>query len=1074
MEYSNEEINNHLKEKLIMEHSKIDNEFFKMIFDNANINKGTSSESFDKIGNTIGLLKALKVNETTGLMMDDNNDIKHRKHKWGTNEISHKMYKSFNDFFTKIIHNRIFLLILFFSVFYIVFGVIFERYRFLIKEGLSIMISLLIINLISTFNNLNKQSYDIDNKSDILSCNKIIVLRNSSRHIIKVSELLVGDIIYIKQNDLIPVDCILLSGYLEMQESAITGVNEIIKKFPNESIYDSSKEKLFTPFLYSGTKVITGEASAIVCSVGKFTVIGRIQKQIADSGEKTALTKKLRDIGNMIYDIVFISALVIFIILNFKHLVFSYFSFSGELNLFKHLFYNVDVFHAFINSLIISITVLLVILPEKLHYVFSLTLAYTIMKLKQEGIIVRKLDVCDTLGGVNNICTDMVGTLTQGKMIVRNIYIEKVNISNTKMKMSEGASNVFRSNIINNISQVLANENYYLDESKLQTNGDMIDLALYNYFVENKWNLSEYQLKKIMSLEVVSDSRTQCNICLTNDENAYKLFVKGSYNDIFHYCSFYLDSSGLKELSETTKNDFKQIKEMYLITALTPVFICEKNIHKTELDDYLKLKIKSDEILKDLSLIGVLGISDLPRKELITPIKKLINSGITIRIITGENIKIAISMAKELGIITPDDATFAINRLRISECYNNVNLTSEYIDTKEVIALEGDEFRNLTKGYSTRTIENLSKKKIIEYSLKNEYLFSHYSNSLKIIARASPDDRFLIVLGLKQKGEIVAVTGKAIKDGPALKKADVGFALGKVSTEIAKEAADIVIENNNFSSILLAIKYGRNVYETLKRFLQFELIIIIVAITIILISSVILDDCALNSMKLLWVNLLVDTFASIAISTDPPTDQILDKPPYKKQEFPIKKNMVFNIVSQAFYQILLLLIIIFYGDNFFSVRSDKDLRYDEWTDLNGYHYTIVFNLFVYFQIFSSFNSRFLFENNGEFYVKLCNGSGFFLIQFLFIIIHIILITYGGDFFRTKPLDAHQHLSCFILAISIVPFAMIINSINYEDLEEKKKDEINHEEIKSLQNEEYLRPLLKENSFQFKRRFTTLN
>jgi len=1075
MEYSKEEQNLYLNERLI-EYSKVDNDFFKIIFDNANIVKGKSSETFARIGKTTGLLSALKVNEKTGLLMDNKNDINFRKNKWGTNEIPRKKIKTFFYFFQKIIQNRIFVLLLMFAILYMILGFVLENYSFLIQEGLSISVSLLIISFVCSYNNLDKERYKTEDKDQIYKIKTVTVLRNSEKKVIHVNELLVGDIIFINKNDIIPVDCIILSGNVKMQESAVTGVYELINKYPMYSTYDNLKEVWYTPFLYSGTTVVKGEGTAVVCSVGKFTVIGRIQKQLDDSVEKTSLNKKLLEIGNVIYEIVFILALVIFIILNLKQFIFKYSSYDGSISFFKFTIWNIESIYNFLNSVIIFVTVLLVILPEKLQYVVSLTLCYTIRKLDDEGNIVRKVDVCETIGGVNNICTDMIGTLTEGKMIVKNIYIENVNISNPQMKMSNSAQEIFTTNIINNISLNKVNDSFLINETLIHSKGELVDYALYQYFIDNNWEKKDFLLKSVVKIEVFCENKICANICDIKEENQYKMFVKGSYNELFNYCTSYLGSKGVVKLTDLDKKTFKETKEMYNLLALTSVFLCEKKVSKTQLEEYLENQAKNihtDEILNEMTLICVIGFSDIPRKELIEPIKKLINSGITLRIITGENIKTAISIAKELGIISSGEATSAIDRVRAEyrSLYQFSDVNAE--NRKEIIAFEGDEFRTLTKGYNTKVLKNNSKKEIIEYNLNNEYLFSHYTSSLKIIARASPDDRFLLVLGLKQKGEIVAVTGKAIKDAPALKKADVGFALGKVGTEIAKEAADIIIKDDKFSSILSAIKYGRNVYETIKKFIQFQLIIIIVGVTIILISSIILNDCALNSIKLLWINLLVDTFASISISTDPPNDEIFAKPPYKREEFPIKKNMLFNIVAQAFYQILMLLLIIFYGDIIFKIKSDKDVKYYEWTQENGYHYTIVFNLFVFFQIISSFNSRFLFENNNELFTKLRNGGGFFLINTIFVTIHVIMITYFSGFFRAKPLSLVHHFVCFLLASTLIPCTIIINCFRFDTIKPKVIDEI--EKKQEIVEDDYLRTLLQENVHHtMKRRFTTNN
>jgi len=213
------------------------------------------------------------------------------------------------------------------------------------------------------------------------------------------------------------------------------------------------------------------------------------------------------------------------------------------------------------------------------------------------------------------------------------------------------------------------------------------------------------------------------------------------------------------------------------------------------------------------------------------------------------------------------------------------------------------------------------------------------------LARSAPEDKYLLVVGLKQLGHVVAVTGDGTNDAPALKKADVGFAMGIAGTEVAKEAAGIILLNDNFASIVTAMKWGRNIFESIRKFLQFQLTINCVALSMTFIGGITYRVSPLNSIQMLWVNLIMDTMASLALATEPPSDELLKRRPYGRTEYIITPIMWRNIICQALFQLTVLNFILFYGDEFFGVPSQIGI--ESWTIENGKHFTIFFSTFVF-------------------------------------------------------------------------------------------------------------------------------
>lgn len=250
----------------------------------------------------------------------------------------------------------------------------------------------------------------------------------------------------------------------------------------------------------------------------------------------------------------------------------------------------------------------------------------------------------------------------------------------------------------------------------------------------------------------------------------------------------------------------------------------------------------------------------------------------------------------------------------------------------------------------------------------NKKAFRAVSKKLRVLARSSPEDKYLLVTGLKDEGKVVAVTGDGTNDAPALNRADVGFAMGITGTDVAKNASDIVLTDDNFCSVLTAVKYGRNIYDSVRKFLQFQITVNLVALFIVFSGAIIFADPPLTAVQMLWVNLIMDTFAALALATEPPTDALLERQPVSKFEKIVDQTMWRNVIGHSIYQILVLLCILFFGQTLFDLEFESDtpfyvdseyisahpdlmLTLGEATN-KTYLYTMVFQTFVFMQLFN--------------------------------------------------------------------------------------------------------------------------
>jgi len=307
------------------------------------------------------------------------------------------------------------------------------------------------------------------------------------------------------------------------------------------------------------------------------------------------------------------------------------------------------------------------------------------------------------------------------------------------------------------------------------------------------------------------------------------------------------------------------------------------------------------------TLISIVGIKDIIRPEVPDAIATCHRAGITVRMVTGDNKITAMAIARECNIINEHTG----------------------IDNDSV--MEGPEFYERMGGIICKACKKASPcdcpPNKVDEGVKNAAAFKQIWKSLKVLARSRPEDKYLLVTGLKELGDIVAVTGDGTNDAPALKKADVGFAMGITGTDVAKHAADIIVMDDNFASIVKACMWGRNIYDNIRKFLQFQLTVNIVALVTAFVGSVVLKESPLEPIQLLWVNLIMDSLASLALATEPPRPELLDRPPYRRDEYIISRKMVKHLLGMSIYQIIVMYVIVFAGEHVYP-EPDMKYRYD--------------------------------------------------------------------------------------------------------------------------------------------------
>ena len=415
----------------------------------------------------------------------------------------------------------------------------------------------------------------------------------------------------------------------------------------------------------------------------------------------------------------------------------------------------------------------------------------------------------------------------------------------------------------------------------LEAKGNCTEQGLIKFLLNKHCPAQDILQSKASSLEDGSDrivasipfnskrKKATTAIILPGQDKIVRVFVKGAPDFMLDICDTFIGSSGQNETLTATKRDEIMnyvVKDNFAKQAFRTLLIA---YHDLTIQEFKSIKESNNNfekeedrtvLEKNLTIIGIYGLQDPLRPEIKDSVQKCYKAGITIRMVTGDNLDTAKAIAIDAKILTEEEAS--------SEDF-------------PYAFMEGQKFRQLVGGLKPIKDED---GKLIREEVINLEQFTQIAAQLKVLARSTPEDKYMLVTGLKQLGKVVAVTGDGTNDAPALKKADVGFAMGIAGTEVAKDSSDIIILDDNFASIITAIKWGRNIYTNVRKFLQFQLTVNVVAMFIVFVGSVVLRDPPLTSVQMLWVNLIMDTCGALALATEPPSEELLNQKPYPRTD----------------------------------------------------------------------------------------------------------------------------------------------------------------------------------------------
>ncbi|XP_036594390.1 plasma membrane calcium-transporting ATPase 2 isoform X3 [Trichosurus vulpecula] len=926
-------------------------------------------------------------------------------------------------------------------------------------EGAAILLSVICVVLVTAFNDWSKEKQFRGLQSRIEQEQKFTVVRGAQVIQIPVAEIVVGDIAQVKYGDLLPADGIFIQGNdLKIDESSLTGESDQVRKSVDKD-----------PMLLSGTHVMEGSGRMLVTAVGVnsqtgiiFTLLGaggeeeekkdkkgKMQDGNMDTSqskakqqdgaaamemqplksaeggdgddkkkanmhkkEKSVLQGKLTKLAVQIGKAGLVMSAITVIILV--------------------LYFTVDTFvvnkkpwlpectpvyvQYFVKFFIIGVTVLVVAVPEGLPLAVTISLAYSVKKMMKDNNLVRHLDACETMGNATAICSDKTGTLTTNRMTVVQAYIGDVHYK--EIPEPSAINSQTMELLVNAIAINSAYTTKILPPEKEgalpRQVGNKTECGLLGFVLDLKQDYepvrSQMPEEKLYKVYTFNSVRKSMSTVIKMPDESFRMYSKGASEIVLKKCCKILSPAGEARVFRPRDRDemVKKVIEPMACDGLRTICVAYRDFPSSPEPDWEN----ENDILNDLTCICVVGIEDPVRPEVPEAIRKCQRAGITVRMVTGDNINTARAIAIKCGIIHPGE---------------------------DFLCIEGKEFN--------RRIRN-EKGEIEQERIDKIW------PKLRVLARSSPTDKHTLVKGIidsthTEQRQVVAVTGDGTNDGPALKKADVGFAMGIAGTDVAKEASDIILTDDNFSSIVKAVMWGRNVYDSISKFLQFQLTVNVVAVIVAFTGACITQDSPLKAVQMLWVNLIMDTFASLALATEPPTESLLLRKPYGRNKPLISRTMMKNILGHAVYQLTLIFTLLFVGEKMFMIDSGRNAPLHSPP---SEHYTIIFNTFVMMQLFNEINAR---KIHGERNVfdGIFRNPIFCTIVLGTFAIQIVIVQFGGKPFSCSPLQLDQWMWCIFIGLGELVWGQVIATIPTSRLKFLKeagrltqKEEIPEEEL----------------------------
>ena len=786
-------------------------------------------------------------------------------------------------------------------------------------EPVGILIAIIIANGVASVSESKQEGQASALKAEEEAKERAKVIRDGKLEEIHVSEVVVGDIVFLQAGDKIAADGEIVEGELKVDQASLNGETEEADKIPVSGTPDYNiKDLLNRHYAYRGTVVVGGEAYMEVKVVGDKTLFGELALEVQEETRQTPLQVKLSKLAKQI----------------------STFGYMGVGILIKTFVTGalpgtaVEWVRLVMDAITVAVTIIVCAVPEGLPMLTSILLSFQSIRMAKDNVLVHKINGLETAGSLSLLFSDKTGTITEGRLSVVEMATGNAKTFDALSKMPKE----FSSDVITGIG---------VNNSAAASNGEIIggnstDRALMSFLVASD-AVKNIDKSGVKSFNAFNSTKKSSSVTMEQGCRTVT-FVKGAPEKIIEKCTSYVDENG-------------KVCEFADKSAITS-YIDTQAGRSMRLLGVAKADGEQDDA--NLTLLCVMCIRDNVRKEAVDAIKEVQNAGIQVVMVTGDRKETAVSIAKDAGLIT---------------CDTDVAITSG-----EMAEMSDDRLKEILP-------------------------------DLRVVSRALPTDKSRLVRVAQEINMVVGMTGDGVNDSPALKKADVGFAMGS-GTEVAKEAGDITILDDNFLSIEKAILYGRTMFKSIRKFIVFQLTVNVAAVLTCFVGPMISKEkVILTVVQLLLVNLAMDTLAAIAFGSEPALKEYMRDKPVPRSESIVNKKMFVEILIAALYITGVCLAML-------TVPQVQQLLGS--TDMT-YIKSAIFATFMMAITFNGFNAR---TEHINIFKGIFKNVNFLLVMFGIFAMQYVFVTFGGEVLSVHSLSPKTWLVCVITAALVIPIDMI--------------------------------------------------
>ena len=793
----------------------------------------------------------------------------------------------------------------------------------------------------------------------------IKVLRGGEPQLIPQKDIVIGDILLIETGDKIVADGRLISGNdLSADESALTGESLPVKKDATFTCQENTPVAERACMLYSGCFVSGGSGTMLVTGVGNDTEFGQIAQELSSIKKTTTpLQEKLDRLGKGITILGSSAAAIVFLIQIIEFAM-------------NHTISLDTVSEAFITSIVLIVAAV----PEGLPTIVAVSLALNIIKMSRENALVKKMIACETIGCVNIICSDKTGTLTENKMTVQKIYaggrlLDPEDLAFPAKTPAEASLQPEEARTAREadapVAVAAASDSRIASapaDAPSAIDRETARALLRNYCINSNADITWED-----GSWTFIGNPTECALLAAAHKAGSDYQQLRKEADIVRIFPF---SSQNKDMSTIVNEDGRLM--LYTkgnpekILSLCSNVSAEETAHIQKLMENFQDKAgrllafahkelacfngeKQQELEQDLHYDGFVAISDPLSPDVYNSIRDCRRAGIEVKMLTGDNIRTARAIAEELHMLKDGH-----------------------------LAVEASEIESMSDEELKKALPKIS-----------------------VIARSTPLIKMRVVKVLKEEKNVVAVTGDGINDAPAIKNADVGIAMGIAGTEVTKEASDMVLLDDSFSTIIKAVQWGRGIYENFKRFIQFQLTVNVSSVVVVIASILAGFPAPFTALELLWINIIMDGPPALTLGLEPIREDLLKHPPTKRNANIISRKMLIRIFANGIF--ISIVFMLQHFTNFLGATQAEEA-------------TVLFTLFVLFQLFNAFNCREL--DDTPMFKNLLNNKLMLGVFLIVLVLQILITQVGTAVFETTPLSAAMWGKMLLTAFSVV----VINEI----------------------------------------------